>query len=526
MTVSMRTTLRLVLLVALVLSFLLSPLALAERIFGGWDATSALVGSTFIALEAYGTSLALRHALFSTKFGVRLGELMALGVFAQLYTDLVDGNPPLQAGLPTISLDALAVLVPALLTWVMVLDISRWLGRLGEPPVHDPRYVPPTRRLATRFFVGGVGLFVLSALMQPQVSRTIHLSHPDQPGPSLNVLLYFALGLLLLASLRLESMERRWDREHVVQRAEIGRRWLGWGLATLVALAACALLLPAFRLSAAAGLGSAAWSVISAALLHSGLVTKDLLGTLAQWVPLPSHRLDRHLPKIDLHLKTPLNLSGLHLHGPHRTPVHTPPHHGGGAGHGIRAGWIGWLEIAMFWGAVLGTMAMGVRFVRTHFPAPFGRLASPLAGLRTRLRTLWLEMLQRAVQRARERIDGLPLLQTSTGEARSHRRHRSAERGAGSARERVVRYYLNLVDGAKKRGVARQQAQTPQEFTAVLVPEVVEVQDDVQALTEAFVQARYSQEVVREPEAERAHASWGRVERALRRARAGRDGPR
>jgi hypothetical protein len=96
------------------------------------------------------------------------------------------------------------------------------------------------------------------------------------------------------------------------------------------------------------------------------------------------------------------------------------------------------------------------------------------------------------------------------------RRWRFFRLGRLSPRERVLYYYLSIVQRAGQQGYPRQHYQTPGEYQATLEPELPRAHEEMSALTQAFVEARYSKrEVV--PDQERAvRTQWERVKAALR----------
>ncbi len=63
---------------------------------------------------------------------------------------------------------------------------------------------------------------------------------------------------------------------------------------------------------------------------------------------------------------------------------------------------------------------------------------------------------------------------------------------ARTARERVRRFYLALLQRASQAGHARRPDQTPSEYAVALKPHVPGDESALDELTTAFVQARYS----------------------------------
>jgi hypothetical protein len=93
-------------------------------------------------------------------------------------------------------------------------------------------------------------------------------------------------------------------------------------------------------------------------------------------------------------------------------------------------------------------------------------------------------------------------------------------------REQVRRYYLAAVKEAAEEGAPRQAHQTPSEFAADLASNWPESDPEIESLTEAFLDARYSPREIVEVEASRARSAWQRLAQALRRPKRYSDAPR
>jgi hypothetical protein len=88
--------------------------------------------------------------------------------------------------------------------------------------------------------------------------------------------------------------------------------------------------------------------------------------------------------------------------------------------------------------------------------------------------------------------------------------------GALGPRQQILYYYLSVVRRAGRQGVPRRASQTPREFAATLAPRLAEAKGDMETLTDAFVQARYSPRDVPPADVGHIRASWQRVRAALR----------
>jgi hypothetical protein len=80
-------------------------------------------------------------------------------------------------------------------------------------------------------------------------------------------------------------------------------------------------------------------------------------------------------------------------------------------------------------------------------------------------------------------------------------------------------YYLSVTSRAAQAGQPRKPAETPYEYRQVLQERFPELEPDMSGLTEAFVEARYSQQSIEEDDLQAARSLWQRIKAALRRRR-------
>jgi hypothetical protein len=82
-------------------------------------------------------------------------------------------------------------------------------------------------------------------------------------------------------------------------------------------------------------------------------------------------------------------------------------------------------------------------------------------------------------------------------------------------RRQIYFFYLAMVRRGAEQGLTRKPSQTPSEYAAALGRALPESGEDIESITEAFVQARYSRRHVDSNMIERVKATWGRIRRAL-----------
>jgi len=432
----------------------------------------------------------------------RFSELTLLLVLMLAASAFFGGNLPLERGVPRFSPQTLVLAIVVLLTWMVAGDVARILYLLDHQEVYDPHPEPPVRRLAARYFIGGLLLFVLAGLSQQSVQHTLGIYSAAGSGPLLQVVLYFLLGAILLAQLGYAARRRQWRERGVSVAAGLSRRWMGYTMAVVLVVALLAFALPSsYSVSLTdlvAGVREAVFTAIVNIFTVIGAPLRWLLSLLATK---PSTLPPRPLP-------TAL---------PAHLPRHLPPLRHPAPGHG--ANWGGLLKSLIFWGAVLAALVYLLRGVLQR-GSRTGRLRRGPGSWGAILSRWWAALWRRLRRYATSATGYLPLQRRLDPISTVGSQRRGVARwGALSARERVIRYYLNMVRHADRHGFTRGAAQTPHEFDAVLTPRLSEGQSDLHRLTDTFVEARYSRHPVSEAHARQAQANGQRVRAALRRLR-------
>jgi hypothetical protein len=82
-------------------------------------------------------------------------------------------------------------------------------------------------------------------------------------------------------------------------------------------------------------------------------------------------------------------------------------------------------------------------------------------------------------------------------------------------RRQIYFFYLAMIRRGGERGLTRKPSQTPSEYAVQLEKALPSAGEDIDSITEAFVQARYSRQEVDFKEADLVRATWGRIRRAF-----------
>jgi hypothetical protein len=86
-----------------------------------------------------------------------------------------------------------------------------------------------------------------------------------------------------------------------------------------------------------------------------------------------------------------------------------------------------------------------------------------------------------------------------------------------SPREQIRYFYLSTVKRAADKGVPRQRAETPLEFARDLKQSWPEAEEDVDVLTDAFLEARYGRSPIDKEDVNPVKKRWRQVKASLRR---------
>jgi hypothetical protein len=82
-------------------------------------------------------------------------------------------------------------------------------------------------------------------------------------------------------------------------------------------------------------------------------------------------------------------------------------------------------------------------------------------------------------------------------------------------RRQIYFYYLAMIRHGGKQGIPRRPSQTPAEYAAHLEKELPEASQDIDLITDAFIEARYSRREMDSQKAKWVKEIWGRIRRAL-----------
>lgn len=486
----------------------LSLVHLIQLLFPTWRGTFIVVGCIVAAVEAnYSYRLIQSRRLRgSSVLQFRAVEIVLFLILLRVgayvgdpWRDVVrELRTWPQDPLRILDLEVLYAFVLVLFSWAASTKTTYDLERIGEPPIQDKFYVRPVEALVGRFFWGGVLLLSTVGLTRIGISSLLDLSRPSVPGLIANVLVYFVLGLVMLGQIQFARLSHGWRKEGLEMPPVLASHWVRYTLILLGLSGLLAFLLP---------------TAYTIPLL-------DVVSVVIQAILYAAHVVFYLVILAFVLLMTPLaRLLGAELR---RTPPDgiSPPNIQGTPPSGSGPAWLSIVRSLAFWVVALGVVLYVLRSYlrdRPELMAALGRFRF-LRNVRGRLRALW-QALIRLFSAARQRMPAQLRVLRRLGEgghsSRSER-FRFIRLGALSRRERTLYYYLSLLRRAARHGYPRRPSQTPYEYDTDLGPKVQEVESELDRVTDAFVEVRYSKHEVDEAKERRVRADWKRVRAALR----------
>lgn len=498
------------LLTIMIMCFNIALVNFARVINPAWNGTYFLIGMLLTTMEAIYSYRVLK---FYRSRGIsllryRLAEIIVLILL--LKTLSLIGKPMAQIVVEVqllwqdpghfISLEFYVLFMLALIAWLSATHTVADFDALHDPYAFRNSHMLPLDELATRFFWGG-GLLVLISGLTQWIGRAGWASLADWQRPSLsgvilNVLVYFTLGLVLLSQAHLTTLLLRWRIQKINVAPDLVKQWAKYGLIFLGLVLFIDLFLPTgYTLGFLASAAVVVYFLISVVIFLIRLLLLLLMLPLA-WL-------------LSLLGQTPQErFGGL----PELPPLPEP------AAGPASLPWLEAFRSLIFW---LLVAAIAWYFLKTYLndhPELLQALKSfkPI-GLFMNLFTYLWRRLTSLVQAGLELIP--PRVRAgggAGGQTGPANYRRWAGLGGLSARERILYYYLNVLDRAAQHGAARRPHQTPYEYEPELGQTLPKAQSAFNVLTQAFVRARYSPEPWLEAQADLAKSLWQQIRRELR----------
>lgn len=349
--------------------------------------------------------------------------------------------------------------------------------------------------LAARIFLVGtfvVGLAVISRLPSIPILKPAALSGFSNLSSLLIVLIYFVLALLLLSQTQFALLQTRWLWQRLPVSPKISGYWVKYGLAFFFVLAVMAFLLPHQytlgifdTLRLVFGFLSQAFSLLFVLVALPFTFCMSLFSFLAPQATAPLPPTIQAIP---------------------------PP--------AVPAAPVAWLEFARslaFWVIFLGAIFLAIRYYLMQNAALWESIARfPLlrwaADAWHAIRNWFIGANRQIIAVARQQITRLLTPRLTTANLSARRRFNL---GRLDPRARIIYFYLSLLETASQHGLPRAPAQTPSQYKQRLDAAAPEIEAELRDLTDAFIEARYSQHPVSASLSDRVSSQLERVKAAL-----------
>lgn len=491
-------------LVAALLTCAAAPiLEFGQRIWPEWNGNYLLPALFVIALEGLVAWRATRKLVFPGTDWLlyRFTELVVIvtGLKAYIYTQrgwdkfLLDAAAWQRSLGNLFDAEYLFVLGLSLLVWMMATYFAVSLHKLegdellmhrqADDPVRSDRAAIRQRLLADIFIIGGVMLF-LTAILRNNL-EFLHL--PTQPLRTglLNVVLYFVFALILLAQSQFAVLRARWSIDRVPVAQNLAGRWAIYTAILLVLAAVLVIFLP---------------TRYSLGLLDSLAILLSLIQFLFYilifmlWLP----------------VQLVLSILGRVPTSEPMPPPTMPSQPFDPSATTTTVTWVDVLKSIFFWGVVVTLLLLAFVYYLRQQKELWAQLSRVRGSSWFSRFWVWLSGGARQMtDRARAAIDAImkrirptPVTPWSFLNVRRL-----------SPRRQIYFYYLALV---RRADVPRQPSQTPSEYQQHLshLPP-----DDLDGLTQAFIEARYTTHSITPQTSSRAKQFWENLRTALGRKR-------
>jgi hypothetical protein len=479
----------------------------------------------FIVLDRFYTYRQLKSlTLLSSEWIIALAaQWILIGLLVRFLLSYANGLDSFRAEMSLIvrgyivklfSPEFVITLMLALLIWYLSGQFLELLDEIGldpqlalreEAPLIQRDAVPAHQRLVNLIFSMGIALVILTVLtrlnLHTILSNTVGIPNVEVSrfsGAEAGALFYFVFGLTLLSLSRLMSLQTHWNRERIpVSSKNLVRQWGIYSLSFLLMLAVIVSLLPAGDSLGFFSLLGTLLSFLIGILFFIGQLFLVLISLLFS------------LPMLLLH-GDPLPVAPAPPPFPVLPPVDPAIPSTSSAVWAL-------IRSILLWGSLLAIIVFAfLQFVRQH------------GGIRAALRqsriTNWLmlawQWLYKNADKTRGSLsravaEGWQSILSRLEGKRSLPRPGWIRLRSLDPRARIYFFYLAMIRRGGEQGLTRKPSQTPSEYAVTLEKALPSAGEDIDKLTEAFVEARYSRQEVDSRKAELVKATWERIRRAL-----------
>jgi hypothetical protein len=473
-------------------------------LFPAWDIRGMVFACTLVVVEAFFSFWLIKHLPTAQRqiAYYRGTELVVLLLVLKIFADLRAGPAglwnsfllwPVQFPFNILTGQYLLTVLPALATWWAGYLFAKDLSLLGteDASIMDERFkTTPVHTVILQRFLG-LGVFVVMVAAIP-AQTVVRISLPVVSNSIPAVVSYYILGTILLSLTRYISLETKWWEDSLHIPVQIPRRWFAYSALILAVLVLLISLLPT---NYGMGLLQTLNAVLHIIYRLSALMYELFLFVISFIFSLLSRK--------SLDSQTPI-------------PQVPPPAVNLTAPNVSTFNWE-LVKAILLWGSLIVLVIVALR----QYISYNRDLSEELRGFRP-LRWLihtW-NRFKASLKKANKSIG--TFIQNSLSRLRSMGPE-SARPGEWdfinprrlSPRQKVIFYYLVLIRRAREAGLPRQDGQTPYEFARSLTSSLKEEKENVDVMTESFIEARYSQHEIPVKTALQAESTWETIRHVL-----------
>ncbi len=348
----------------------------------------------------------------------------------------------------------------------------------------------------------GMVMVILAALSTFEVGEFATVANPIEitrlglrPAMLLALLVYFLVGLWLLSHARLLRLNSRWLMDGVAHDASLERAWQRSATLVLLLIALAAAFLP---IGSTLGISRLLGLLLNGIFFVVGLLY-SLIGLLfASVLSLFTSGQEQTV------LPTPQPMPTLPAVPPVAPAAPNPT--------------VAFIISSAFWTLLIALVIGALLFFLRErgYKLEWGRVQQGLTLWREKLRVLWRRLRRRAVAAGHGLRERLRPTGRATGSPAPLSPGLNFLRRGQSPREQIRYYYLSTVQRAGERGVRRADNETPLEYVHDLKQQWPDAEVDLEQLTHAFLEARYSPQPLDKSAAGRVKQYWKRVRDRLR----------
>ncbi len=497
---------------------------LVASIFPGWHTAIIAGAALLVVIDRLYTYRQVKSLTFlSTEWLVSLGtQWVIILLVIRLLLSSANGIASLRNDLSLFASgyiekfftpEYVASLLLAFVVWALTrqfLDLIDEIGldqrlALSEENLVPDNLVPAHQRMVNLVLILGIVLVVLTVMSRMNI-RTIVMASGKIPGVEFNrfsgaeagALLYFIFGLALLSLSRLMSLHTYWNRQRIpVSSGNLTRKWGVYSLLFLLLLGLIVGLLPSGDNIGFFSLVILAFGFIFKLLLF---LVQLIIGLILALLSLPFLLFGKEAADI-----------------PASVPPAFPTFPMAPAAPPATNEILALVRSVFLWGLLIVIVGFAlIQFFRQH--------GGVVPALRKSRITNWLLLAWQWLNRNVEKTSvGLSRMvaagwQSMTARLEGNRvlppvhliRPRSLD-----PRRQIYFYYLAMIRRGGEQGITRQPSQTPSEYAVLLEKDLPDAREEVDSLTDAFVEARYSKREVDSGKAIFVKNLWERIRHAL-----------